>query len=869
MSSTTAFGRSNGQQMFGPYYLFNTIGEGEFGKVKLAKHKDFMQREVCVKLIKKENVNNASKRTKLTREISILQSLDHPFIVKLLEVIETQQYIGMVMEIASGGELFEHILARKYLKEKEACRYFVQLISGLQYLHAHKYVHRDLKLENLLLDGNRNIIITDFGFANKSDGKDSLFNTSCGSPCYAAPELVISDGYVGEAADIWSCGVILFAMLCGYLPYDDDPANPDGDNINLLYKYILETELVMPDYLSEDAKHLLKRMLVPDPKYRAKMDEIVKHSWLKPYREILEESMNYMEITMSEQLQVVPDRKSTISMKNETEELTVSVMDITDISGEGEEPSVDVQFTSTTTISKTEVNSRESIEILNLQPIETVKVVDNTFELNKLNGNGEDYVADTTDEETDSEAEQIPAEVATIKIVPFPHPVENAVSTNLLADPQQVLKKASDSSHMSIDMEIPSGEGLMLEIMSQVNYTRQVDADELSSATVKKIILHKTSKSTIKRVPSVALPNNISRNELLQAVSRNSIKDSSHNFKEKIVTEKRKSVLGKSSNVILPESSCFQGNNAKVYFPTLSSEPVNVEPTRYTKSMDVWRIDPYNLNGEKSKFSSNRDEFSQMMQFPTASEKKSTSARTVVVKSKKNKYYHTKLNTPVLNEEHGESLSTFATSTLKYSKLRYHSGPIDQRALTNRTPIHLLDDIFNLLLKLGMLVSYSKSDGSSFKLKVLRPQHLSHIEKNDNSDNGDKLNREVNLKDGNIENSDSGSANCIEHPPQLNVPNHGRSNISKLFISSFPLSLMKRIKYMATHGQNWNKGFDGREEYSCKKENMFSSTSDSTLSEFGLYVVEFKRRHGNIWEFKKLYHNLIGILPLSENGKVL
>lgn len=176
---------------FGPYILSKTIGEGEFGKVKLATHKNG-GKQVAVKLIKKQSVNSAVKRTKLMREISILQSLNHPFIVKLLEVIETDVYIGMIMEYASGGELFEHILAHKYLKEPEACRYFAQLISAVHYLHAHKYVHRDLKLENLLLDGNRNIIITDFGFANRTGDKESLMTTSCGSPCYAAPELVIS-----------------------------------------------------------------------------------------------------------------------------------------------------------------------------------------------------------------------------------------------------------------------------------------------------------------------------------------------------------------------------------------------------------------------------------------------------------------------------------------------------------------------------------------------------------------------------------------------------------------------------------------------------------------------------------------------------
>ncbi|KAK9717750.1 hypothetical protein K7432_005949 [Basidiobolus ranarum] len=198
----------------------------------------------------------------------------------------------MVIEYASGGELFDHILAHRYLKEREACRLFAQLISGVSYMHKRNVVHRDLKLENLLLDRNRNIIITDFGFANQfSSSLNDLMATSCGSPCYAAPELVVSDGmYIGTAVDIWSCGVILYAMLCGYLPFDDDPENPDGNNINLLYRYILSTRLVFPDYVSPDARDLLRRMLVPDPMKRCDMRVIMNHRWLFPYAYIFEDS---------------------------------------------------------------------------------------------------------------------------------------------------------------------------------------------------------------------------------------------------------------------------------------------------------------------------------------------------------------------------------------------------------------------------------------------------------------------------------------------------------------------------------------------------------------------------------------------------
>lgn len=177
--------------------------------------------------------------------------------------------------------------------------------------------------ENLLLDRHRNIIITDFGFANQfSSAKDDLMATSCGSPCYAAPELVVSEGlYVGSAVDIWSCGVILYAMLCGYLPFDDDPANPEGDNINLLYKYILNTQLAFPDYVSADARDLLQKMLVPDPAKRCTMQTVIEHNWLRPHRDLFRKTMTELEMEATQKADLpiqpaVPSAAGIISATN-------------------------------------------------------------------------------------------------------------------------------------------------------------------------------------------------------------------------------------------------------------------------------------------------------------------------------------------------------------------------------------------------------------------------------------------------------------------------------------------------------------------------------------------------------------------------
>lgn len=242
----SASGAKRKETKFGEYMLGQTLGEGEFGKVKLGWKKDGSV-QVAIKLIRRESLgSNPSRLPKIYREISILRELSHPNIVRLHEMVETDRHIGIILEYASGGELFDYILNHRYLKDNAARRLFAQLVSGVGYLHKKGIVHRDLKLENLLLDRNRNIIITDFGFANTFDPRDELtdeieygltnrefvkrldlervqdsgsrrgdlMQTSCGSPCYAAPELVVTDSlYTGRKVDVWSCGVILVSTM--------------------------------------------------------------------------------------------------------------------------------------------------------------------------------------------------------------------------------------------------------------------------------------------------------------------------------------------------------------------------------------------------------------------------------------------------------------------------------------------------------------------------------------------------------------------------------------------------------------------------------------------------------------------------------
>lgn len=274
---------------FGNYILGSTLGEGEFGKVKLGWRKDGkLPNQVAIKLIKRDTIIKDSElEIKIHREINSLKIINHPNIVNLVEVMKSGKYIGIVLEYASGGELFDYILNHKYLKENIAKKFFAQLVSGVDYLHSKGLIHRDLKLENLLLDKNKNIIITDFGFVN-SFTNGSLMKTSCGSPCYAAPELVLTQTpYQGKKVDIWSLGIILYAMLAGYLPFDDDPSNEDGSDIIKLYHYICKTPLTFPEYISPLPRDLLRKIIIPDPKKRIDINAIRNHPWLSTFANLL------------------------------------------------------------------------------------------------------------------------------------------------------------------------------------------------------------------------------------------------------------------------------------------------------------------------------------------------------------------------------------------------------------------------------------------------------------------------------------------------------------------------------------------------------------------------------------------------------
>lgn len=254
------------------YILGKTLGVGAFGKVKLAKH-EITGDHVAIKIINKKRMKSSKMNAKIKREIRLLRYFNHPNIIKLYDVLDTTTDIFVVMEYVSGGELFDLIAQKGRLPESEARYYFKQIIDGVDYCHHNLVTHRDLKPENLLIDQNKSVKIADFGLSNlMKDGK--FLKTSCGSPNYAAPEVVSAKKYSGTEVDTWSCGVIVFALLAGYLPFDEEV-------IPKLFKKIREADYTMPFYFSESAKDLIKRIFQVDPMKRIRFHELRFHPWLR------------------------------------------------------------------------------------------------------------------------------------------------------------------------------------------------------------------------------------------------------------------------------------------------------------------------------------------------------------------------------------------------------------------------------------------------------------------------------------------------------------------------------------------------------------------------------------------------------------
>ncbi|CAB3402056.1 unnamed protein product [Caenorhabditis bovis] len=256
----------------GNYILRETIGSGSFGKVKLGIEEK-SQYKVAVKILNRKKMKEMDTVAKIRKEILHMEKLQHPHITRLFNVICSPSDIFVIMEYVSGGELFSYITRKGYLSVKESRKLFQQIISGVGYCHKHMIVHRDLKPENLLLDQYRNVKIADFGLSNLMTDGDFL-QTSCGSPNYAAPELISSKLYAGPEVDLWSCGVILYAMLSGTLPFDDQ-------HVPTLFQKIKTASFVIPANMDSQAADLICKMLKADPMKRATIKDIIDHEFFQ------------------------------------------------------------------------------------------------------------------------------------------------------------------------------------------------------------------------------------------------------------------------------------------------------------------------------------------------------------------------------------------------------------------------------------------------------------------------------------------------------------------------------------------------------------------------------------------------------------
>ncbi|CAO2209495.1 unnamed protein product [Urochloa humidicola] len=260
--------------LLGRYEVGKLLGQGNFAKVYQARNVRTGE-EVAIKVMEKEKIFKSGLTAHIKREIAVLRRVRHPHIVQLYEVMATKLRIYFVMECVRGGELFARV-ARGRLAEDDARRYFQQLVSSVAFCHARGVFHRDIKPENLLVDGDGDLKVSDFGLSAVADQMrhDGLFHTFCGTPAYVAPEVLSRRGYDAAKADLWSCGVVLYVLMAGYLPFQDR-------NLVGMYRKIHRGEFRCPKWFSPELKRLLRRVLDTNPQRRATAAEIMDDEWFK------------------------------------------------------------------------------------------------------------------------------------------------------------------------------------------------------------------------------------------------------------------------------------------------------------------------------------------------------------------------------------------------------------------------------------------------------------------------------------------------------------------------------------------------------------------------------------------------------------
>lgn len=298
----------DGNILLQKYEVGRLLGQGTFAKVYHARSLKTNQ-SVAIKVIDKEKVLKVGLMDQIKREISVMRLVKHPNIVQLYEVMATKAKIYFVIEYIKGGELFNKV-SKGRLREDVARKYFQQLISAVDYCHSRGVYHRDLKPENLLLDEFGNLKVSDFGLSALSDSikQDGLLHTTCGTPAYVAPEVISRKGYDGAKADIWSCGVVLYVLLAGYLPFHDS-------NLMEMYRKIGKGEYKCPNSFPFEVRRLLSRILDPNPSTRISIDKIIENPW---FQKSFENKSKKIDRSISEIAPV--DLSSICSTSNEKQE---------------------------------------------------------------------------------------------------------------------------------------------------------------------------------------------------------------------------------------------------------------------------------------------------------------------------------------------------------------------------------------------------------------------------------------------------------------------------------------------------------------------------------------------------------------------
>ena len=296
--------------LIGDYIVKHTIGKGTFSRVKLGINK-YSGEKVAIKILDKLKIVEKEDLERIIREMRMLSELDNEHVIKVYQIYEDDNNYLIIMEYCEGGELFNYIVEKQRLTENETAFFYYQIIEGIEYIHSKGIAHRDLKPENLLLDKDKKIKIIDFGLSNYFDGIQKL-ETPCGSPCYASPEMVGGNKYNGFFIDVWATGIILFAMLCGYLPFEDE-------NNDILFKQILEGKIDYPSYLSDLSKDLLKKIIETNPEKRIKIEEIKEHPFYLLGKKLYDKKFKKLKINSTKELNFELNNNKNILIQNSNE----------------------------------------------------------------------------------------------------------------------------------------------------------------------------------------------------------------------------------------------------------------------------------------------------------------------------------------------------------------------------------------------------------------------------------------------------------------------------------------------------------------------------------------------------------------------